>query len=164
MKKVKIILLRVAYKMAYFGWRIIKRLWITTTHGAQVVVWKNDSFLLVKASYRKQYSFPGGYINKGEKPEQSAIRELKEETKLDLASSELSLFEQFVQTCGKTQCYDTIFEVTLDEHKDKLVLNKLIVDGAEITDAKFVSVNEAINMNLDNITINYLKKKKLISC
>ncbi len=40
--------------------------------------------LLVKNTYRDQWVFPGGLVDKGETPHDAAIRELHEETKLDI--------------------------------------------------------------------------------
>lgn len=52
---------------------------------ALVFICKDDALLLVKQDYSKQYwSLPGGVVEFGESVEQAAIREVKEETGLDV--------------------------------------------------------------------------------
>ena len=55
--------------------------------GLGVVVWKNDQVLLVrrgKAPRKNQWSIPGGAQELGETVKQGAMREVKEETGLDI--------------------------------------------------------------------------------
>ena len=47
--------------------------------GALVAVWVGPDLLLVRSSYRAEWSFPGGSIRRGEAPEAAARRELIEE-------------------------------------------------------------------------------------
>ncbi|MBV1908276.1 MAG: NUDIX hydrolase [Kangiellaceae bacterium] len=162
MKRIYILLKRTGYQLAYLGWRVFRRFFVKSTQGAQVAVWKGDQVLLVKASYRHQYSFPGGYIDKGETPIQCAQRELQEETGLSLSSIDPNLFYEFEQSCGKTHCKDTIFEARLDEHCDEAILELLSIDGAEITDAKFLSIIECQALPLDHNAISYFQKKNLL--
>ncbi|QCH14409.1 NUDIX domain-containing protein [Synechococcus sp. CB0101] len=48
------------------------------TRGALVALWCQGRVLLVQASYRRELSLPGGWIDRGEAPEQAARRELFE--------------------------------------------------------------------------------------
>ena len=52
-----------------------------------VLVEHNNKLVLIKRSFEPalgRWSFPSGYVNKGEKVEKAAIREVKEETGLDI--------------------------------------------------------------------------------
>jgi 8-oxo-dGTP diphosphatase len=52
---------------------------------ALVFLRKDDAILLVKQSYGDQYwSLPGGVVEYGESVDQAAVREVKEETGLDI--------------------------------------------------------------------------------
>lgn len=62
-------------------WRIFK----PSTYGAKVVIQYQNKFLIVRNSYGyKSLSFVGGRIDKGETPQDAAIRETKEEVGLDI--------------------------------------------------------------------------------
>jgi ADP-ribose pyrophosphatase YjhB (NUDIX family) len=53
-----------------------------------VILQRNDQILLVKRKFEPragEWSLPAGFIEWGEGPEQTAIREVKEETNLDIA-------------------------------------------------------------------------------
>jgi membrane-associated phospholipid phosphatase len=73
---------------AYFLLRIISYsllaspAWAQDYKGAACVIFANDKIVLVQDSLSNRLSFPGGYINRGERPEQAAQRETYEETGL----------------------------------------------------------------------------------
>ncbi len=55
------------------------------TLGAQARIEREDGrVLLVKAAYRWRWGMPGGLMDAGESPEEAVIREVKEETGLDV--------------------------------------------------------------------------------
>lgn len=56
-----------------------------------VLVEHNNKLVLIKRSFEPamgRWCFPSGYVNKGEKVEKAAIREVKEETGLDIIIKE----------------------------------------------------------------------------
>ncbi|MEL4070944.1 NUDIX domain-containing protein [Ochrobactrum sp. GPK 3] len=58
-------------------------------HGVSLICRRESRFLLVergKEPWKGWLAFPGGGIETGETPEQAAIRELKEETALDVSA------------------------------------------------------------------------------
>ena len=58
-------------------------------HGVSLICRRDGKFLLVergKEPWKGWLAFPGGSIEAGETPEVAAMRELKEETNLDVAS------------------------------------------------------------------------------
>jgi ADP-ribose pyrophosphatase YjhB (NUDIX family) len=70
------------------------------THGALVIVRNSDDeYLLVRQRLRERnrWSVPGGFLNPAEAPVDGAVRELREESGLELAAQELSLLEQYRQ-------------------------------------------------------------------
>jgi 8-oxo-dGTP pyrophosphatase MutT (NUDIX family) len=72
--------IRVAFRAAH---KVLRAYWFVrrpTTRGALAAVWCEGKLLLVKNSYRKEYTVPGGYVRPGEDPRAAAARELREET------------------------------------------------------------------------------------
>jgi len=81
--------IRLAYRCAYLAlraWWFVRR---PHSHGAAVALWHEGKVLLVRTSYRNCYSLPGGFVEKGEPPEQAARRELREELGIDLPAQAL---------------------------------------------------------------------------
>ncbi len=144
---------RVGYRMTYFVWKFIKRYLKTRTRGAQVVVWKNERFLLVKTSYRNAYSFPGGYIKTNEIPIDAAARELKEETGICVTKEELFYLFHSVSFCGTTECIDTLFEMILDREK----FNDVQIDNKEIIEAKFFGLPDLAEIELEDTVLHFLE-------
>jgi 8-oxo-dGTP diphosphatase len=68
---------------------------------AFVFIRREVSILLVKQSYGHQYwSLPGGVMESGESIEQTAIREVKEETGLDICLDKLIGIYSIPDECG----------------------------------------------------------------
>src|ERR1700759_998482 len=74
---------RLGFPLARIWWRLRPQ----PHHGALVAVYIGQALLLVRASYRSQWNFPGGRIRRGEPPEAAARREMAEE--IGLAAPEL---------------------------------------------------------------------------
>lgn len=55
-----------------------------THYTTSVFVLKDDKVLMLKQTRSKYWLLPGGHIDDGELPHQAAIREVKEETNLDV--------------------------------------------------------------------------------
>ncbi|MCZ6787294.1 MAG: NUDIX hydrolase [Planctomycetota bacterium] len=73
-------------------WRLVLRCVHPFTRkgfGAAVAVLWEGRVLVVRLSYRKGLSLPGGRVGKGETPEQAAVRELAEEVGLTASPDEL---------------------------------------------------------------------------
>lgn len=141
------------YKFAYSVWKVFRRFFLKNTHGAQVVFWKGNELLLVKACYRDCYCFPGGYIKPREEPIEAARRELEEETGLLLLASQLKFEIDLKFECHKTHCKDSLFEFRAEP--GSLFTPK--PDGREIVEAKFFSREELVNLTLDHNVKKYLE-------
>ena len=81
---------RLAYWLAHRLLRIWWRLRRPPCEGAAVALWSGDRLLVVRTSYHHCLDLPGGGIDRGEAPIDAAIRELREETSLEVRRDELT--------------------------------------------------------------------------
>ncbi len=107
--------IRLGYRWAY---RMLRLWWSVRrphTNGVAVALWYEGRVLLVRTSYRDCYSLPGGFVRRGEPPEQAARREVREEIGLDLPAQAMRhAWHGSVQFESRMDTVD-IWEVSLDE-------------------------------------------------
>ena len=77
------------YQLAAWLYESYRLLAKPRTHGALVALWHQGQVLLVAASYRRELSLPGGWINRGETARMAAQRELAEELGLQVDANAL---------------------------------------------------------------------------
>jgi len=118
---------RCAYKLAKIYWYFSNK----TTLGAQVIVYSNGNVLLVRSSYRRQFTFPGGYIEKGETPVKTAKRELFEETGIVVNENQLIFKEMLTHFNRKRKNMNSIFEYRPRSQPT------IQIDNREIVEANF---------------------------
>lgn len=75
------------------------RAWYNALPGKRVsaamVVRRDDTVLMVKATYKDFWTFPGGVVDAGESPRKAAIRETHEEVGIELLSEAVTFL-----SCG----------------------------------------------------------------
>ncbi len=130
--------LQLAFKVAH---RMLRAFWLVRrpyTRGALVAVWNQGDVLIVKNSYRNQYTLPGGYIRTHESPAEAGARELAEECGI------------YVQPEKIKEVYQRIhpFEFSRrrrDNRRDRDPRSPPIrIDHREVVDARFFSVAAAL--------------------
>lgn len=80
---------RVAYRAAHLAlraWWLVRR---PETHGALVALWHEGKILLIRSSYRRTLSLPGGYRKRGERAIDAAAREVTEELEIRIPKNAL---------------------------------------------------------------------------
>jgi len=82
-------LYNVSLSLAKTYWKIFK----PRTRGARIVLVAQGKILLVRHRGNSFYNLPGGGIRKNEHPEQGALRELFEETKIKIPRTDYLLGE-----------------------------------------------------------------------
>jgi 8-oxo-dGTP pyrophosphatase MutT (NUDIX family) len=123
---------RVAHRMLRAYWRVRK----PRTRGALVALWHADELLIVKNSYRREYTLPGGYIRRSENALQAAARELAEEVGVQVSESRLREAYQGTHAFEDRDDEVTIVELQLDDRP------QFAVDRREVVWAGFKSAEE----------------------
>lgn len=126
-----------------------------------IVVLKNKSVLLIKRAHDPKagfYSVPGGIIDLGERFEQSAIREVEEETGLEVRLERL---------------IDVIDNITRDKNDVKFhyvligllakAIGGTLISSNESLDTRWVAFDELLNYPLTNTAQHFFKKLKILS-
>jgi 8-oxo-dGTP pyrophosphatase MutT (NUDIX family) len=134
--------IRLGYRWAYLMlrlWWLVRR---PHTHGAAVALWHEGKVLLVRTSYRDCYSLPGGFVRRGEPPEQAARREVLEELGIDLSGQVLRhAWQGTVHYESRLDTVD-IWEVAVDQPP------ALHVAGREIVWAGWMDPSAALGRRL----------------
>jgi len=77
---------RLIHPVRKFYWFVAK----PTTRGVKVLLEYNHQYLMIQNTYGKPYwTFPGGGVRRSETPAEAAIREVKEEVGITIASPQL---------------------------------------------------------------------------
>lgn len=144
----------IAWQVAYRAGFAVARVWWhlrrPAHQGALVAVRVGDDLLLVRASYRREWNFPGGGVRSDETPSQAAHRELREEVglsglALDPAGAEHGLWD------GRRDCV-YFFETRLEQAP------VLRVDGREIVGAQLVGPDMLKRVALTGPVAAYLAR------
>ena len=139
-----------AYKFAYAGAIIFSFFFRPAVRGVNVAIWREGELLLVKNSYRRVYTLPGGYVKIGESPKAAAIRELEEEVGLKVYPNQLKHALQCTFTASYKRETVDIFDMTLE--KD----TSLAIDNREVVWAGFMPPEKALSKKLSLPAKQYL--------
>lgn len=121
------------------------------TAGALAAIWVDGRVLLVKSSYRRRYSLPGGYVRPREDPRDAASRELREEVGVRVDPAMLEHAYHGTKEFEARRDTLDIFEATLDRPPD------IRVDNREIVWAALVTPDEARALDLVPHVAEYLE-------
>ncbi len=135
-------LFRVAYICAYRMMRVYWALRRPQSHGALVAVWHDGAILLVRNSYLRYFSLPGGYVRRGETARQAALRELAEEVGVSGVDDLLTLALDVTHEWQGRRDHVEIFAVELSQPPH------IEVDNREVVAASFYTPEEALKLEL----------------
>ena len=142
---------RGAYKVAH---RMLRTWWFfrrPRTEGALIAIWNQGELLLVKNSYRAQYTLPGGYVHRGETPSQAAARELLEEVGLDIPAERFRPAFEGELPFEFRRDFLTIVEIELD-HRPAIQ-----VDNREVVWAGWKHPDDVLRLNVVPHVVDYLR-------
>ena len=121
--------------------------------GAVVYKYQNNQllFLLIKSKKGHHFSFPKGHVENDETEVETALREIKEETNLDVI-----IDTRFREITTYSPCpgvlKDVIFFIAMAKTND------VVVQEAEVESAMWVELNEAIDIVTFECDRQILKK------
>lgn len=146
-------LIRALYRVAHWGLRVMWFVRRPETTGALVAVWHHGRILLVKNSYRRQLTLPGGYAKPREERRTTAARELREEVGISVQPKRLvhayhgtHLFEYRKDTLD-------IYELEVDDEPT------IEVDDREVVRATFHAPTDALQLSIVPHLREYLTRK-----
>ena len=124
------------------------------THGALVALWHDGELLMVKNSYRREYTLPGGYVKTGESVAEAAARELAEECEIRVDPAAIRIAYVGVHRYENRIDDVTIAEVTVD------LRPTFAVDHREVIWAGFVPPKEALALPIVPHLRDYLSAQR----
>ena len=142
---------RAAYKLAQrmlTGYSYIFR---KGSCGALVALWYEGHILMVKNSYRRYYSLPGGYIAADEAPEHAGARELREEIGISIPIESLRPAYEGTGLFEGREDSVIIFEASLNAPP------RMHIDNREVVWAAFVTADYALGLPTSPHLAEYLR-------
>ena len=133
---------RLALRLAWLGLRAYWWLFRPEVHGAAVLVRVDDRLLLVRNSYRRAWTIPGGRLARGESPRDAAARELWEETGIQVEAAALVAAGRVVCTALGSRDHVSFFELRLPAEPG------VRVDGREVVEARFEPEGDVVRRDL----------------
>lgn len=126
------------------------------TVGVLVLNPEGKVFLMVSPKWKGNYSVPGGHIEYGEKIEDTAKREIKEETGLDIFDIQFLMVQECIFSEEFYKKKHFIFLDYIARAKD----TKATLDGREGTEYVWVTIDEALSLSLNPYTKNAILEYK----
>jgi len=127
------------------------------TVGGLIFNSEDKLFLMKSHKWNNLYSVPGGHIELGERIEETLIREIKEETGLDIYNIEFIYFQEFIyDEAFWMKRHFIFFDYSCRTDSTEVTLND------EAQEYTWVSLDEAFKLPLEpytkNAIENYIKK------
>ena len=124
------------------------------TVGALVVNEKGQVLIVKSKKWGDKYTVPGGHIELGERAEDAIVREVKEETGLDVGPVELLIVQQAIYPKDYHKHQHFIFMDYVCQAKTQNVQ----LDGRELQEYVWVSPEEALKLDLEEYTRNFVER------
>lgn len=127
--------------------------------GVGAVILQEDKILLAKRGSepgKGKWSVPGGLVELGEKLEKAVVREVKEETNLDVEIVHLidAVDNIIGDSNGKLQ-----FHFVILDYLAKLK-GGVLQPSSDVLDTRWVRIEEAEDYDLTNVFRDFLKRNK----
>ena len=124
------------------------------TVGALVVNPQGLVLIVRSSKWYDKFTVPGGHIELGERAEAAIIREVREETGLDVNSARLLLVQQAIYPRDYYKHEHFIFMDYICETDD----SEVKLDGRELQEYVWVEPEAALELNMEEYTRNFVDK------
>jgi 8-oxo-dGTP pyrophosphatase MutT (NUDIX family) len=119
---------------------------------AYVAVWHAGRVLVIRNSYRREFSLPAGMLERRERPAEAAARELAEEVGILVPGDALRYAGQIIDASRPGVEHAHIFELHCADEP------ALRVDGREVIWAGFLPPEQALERGLASVVRRYLDR------
>ena len=139
----------IAYRVLLVCWFVFR----PKRRGVFIAVWHGGRVLAIRNSYRHWLALPAGGIQRGEKPIDAALRELREEVGIAAPPDALRFVREIPATFEWKRDRCSFFELHLDAPLEPRV------DRREVVWAGFVEPAEALRAHLAPPVRAYLEAR-----
>lgn len=141
-------------KAAYWAARCFFYIFRPRTLGVNVALWRRDRLLVIRNSYKPEFTLPGGYRKGCEDPRDTAVRETEEEVGLKIPRHDLTLVGQAMSDYEHKRETVTFFEYNLPSQ------GEVQIDGREVVWARFLNPREISSLPCSPHLVYYLEHLK----
>jgi 8-oxo-dGTP diphosphatase len=136
------LLWRFGLRLAYALVRLHYALLHPRVRGALVVLRHGGEVLVLRNSYRRAWSLPGGGVRRGEAGREAARRELREEIGLQAAAAQLRPLRPVDLEWEGKRDHVELFELPVEARP------AVAIDRREVVEARFLPIAEALALEL----------------
>jgi len=137
----------IGYKLGLCFWRLFKPL----SNGVYIAVWCKNKVLLIKNSYKNDFTLPSGGIKKGERLNIAAARELFEEVNIKVKPDELKFVGAYSNLYEYKRDTINLFEIRFKSEP------AFQVDNREVIWAAFIDSADVMRFQLFPTVRTYLQ-------
>lgn len=121
------------------------------------LVTRDDEVLLVRPHYLREFSFPGGVVDKGESPRRAAVREVLEETGISLEEDELEFCLVADLISNVAHSYQFVFQATIERKR----LESVSYHQDEIAEGEIIPRRRIVEQpdRYSQVSLQWAKKK-----
>ncbi len=141
---------RALYRVGFIALRLWWYVRRPNHQGTLIALWFAGKVLMIRQSYRRVPSWPGGGIRRGEAPRDAALRELREELGLVVSPDALTPAMEVRAVWDFLHDHVWIFEMKLSEAPI------FHLDNREVVDACFVAPETVLTLPVSPFIRRYL--------
>ena len=148
-------MIQIIYTLAYRLLRCVWYIFRPSSYGAYVAVWHNNKILIIRNSYKNEYTCPSGSIKRGENEKSAAVRELYEEVNIQVKPNQLQFAGRFFSTHEFKDDSVAFFEIEFHTAPEVKIDNREVIWG------EFMPPFRAISLNLSPHVRAYLEGRSV---